>query len=492
MQQSDAELFEVRSPQPEYWRLASLIAFDGTNWTQLENVPKEQVVAGEVLSAHRAVKARAIPQRVTIMGLQGELLPAAAEPSSLAVTQEGGSSTESDLFYESETATIEIRSGVTEGLGYEVTSMVPRPTFQQLQNGQVVRDANPIYTDTGPIPISPEVETLLTEWTSEAETPFGKLRAIQNRLRNGELFSYSEDVEITASTDHLTEFLIERRTGYCQQFAASFALLARRLGYPSRVSVGFLPGSADLAEPDRFRVKGTDAHAWPEVLFEEHGWVRFEPTPGNGAAPPGYTTPQEEFFANNPFSDNPGGRNGNAALRIQGNQADPGRGLRGADGGLGRAGRDRDEVRWQETFSGLLTWLVILVLAMLVLVPLIKSIRTSLLYRKARTARDEIAAAFQHFETEAGELAEPRLPSESASAYARRMGSSYRVPGSTALKLAALYEGAVYSRSEPTRDAGAEARRLATTLRRDLWSGATLVRKARRLFSPTALVGRGT
>ena len=58
------------------------------------------------------------------------------------------------------------------------------------------------------------------------------------------------------------------------------ALLARELDYPSRVSVGFLSGSAATAEEGLlFTVSGTDAHAWPEVYFEGYGWFPFEPTP---------------------------------------------------------------------------------------------------------------------------------------------------------------------------------------------------------------------
>jgi hypothetical protein len=36
-------------------------------------------------------------------------------------------------------------------------------------------------------------------------------------------------------------------------------------------------------------VSSGDLHAWPELYFEEIGWLRFEPTPGRGA-PPGYSS----------------------------------------------------------------------------------------------------------------------------------------------------------------------------------------------------------
>jgi hypothetical protein len=62
-------------------------------------------------------------------------------------------------------------------------------------------------------------------------------------------------------------------------------MMARVVGIPSRVSVGFLPGQRD---GDTWRVSIRDMHAWPELYFSNYGWVRFEPTPGSvtGSAPP--------------------------------------------------------------------------------------------------------------------------------------------------------------------------------------------------------------
>jgi len=69
------------------------------------------------------------------------------------------------------------------------------------------------------------------------------------------------------------------RRGYCEQFAGTFAALARAVGLPSRVAVGFTPG---VAENGTYVVRGRNAHAWPEVWFDRLGWVSFEPTPGRG------------------------------------------------------------------------------------------------------------------------------------------------------------------------------------------------------------------
>ena len=84
------------------------------------------------------------------------------------------------------------------------------------------------------------------------------------------------------SDQAIEQFVLELRRGYCEQFAGSFAAMARSLGIPARVAVGFTPGDADPADPTLYRVRGENAHAWPEVFLGEYGWVTFEPTPGPG------------------------------------------------------------------------------------------------------------------------------------------------------------------------------------------------------------------
>jgi len=83
----------------------------------------------------------------------------------------------------------------------------------------------------------------------------------------------------------MQNFLLNDRKGYCEQFASAMAMMARVVGIPSRVSVGFLPGEQDQ---DVWKVSIRDMHAWPELYFANYGWVRFEPTPASvtGSAPP--------------------------------------------------------------------------------------------------------------------------------------------------------------------------------------------------------------
>ena len=63
-----------------------------------------------------------------------------------------------------------------------------------------------------------------------------------------------------------------------EQYAAAMALMARRLGYPARVVMGFAPEvREDATSPSR--CVGDDVTAWVEVPFEGVGWVSFRPTP---------------------------------------------------------------------------------------------------------------------------------------------------------------------------------------------------------------------
>ncbi|MEO6116667.1 MAG: transglutaminase domain-containing protein, partial [Pseudolysinimonas sp.] len=81
------------------------------------------------------------------------------------------------------------------------------------------------------------------------------------------------------------EFL-QKKAGYCVHFASAMAVMARVLGIPSRVAVGFQPGQPTTKDGGTiFNVSTHDLHAWPELYFQGIGWLRFEPTPSRGVLP---------------------------------------------------------------------------------------------------------------------------------------------------------------------------------------------------------------
>src|SRR5690606_41826401 len=85
----------------------------------------------------------------------------------------------------------------------------------------------------------------------------------------------------------IARFLRDKQ-GFCVHYSFAMASMARSLGIPARVAVGFAPGTPQA--DGTVAVGLRDAHAWPELYFEGIGWTRFEPTPTRGSIP-SYTPP---------------------------------------------------------------------------------------------------------------------------------------------------------------------------------------------------------
>jgi hypothetical protein len=59
-------------------------------------------------------------------------------------------------------------------------------------------------------------------------------------------------------------------------------VLARAVGLPSRLVVGYATGAYDSSQA-HYVVAASDAHSWAEIYFPGFGWVEFEPTGGRPA-----------------------------------------------------------------------------------------------------------------------------------------------------------------------------------------------------------------
>ncbi len=136
------------------------------------------------------------------------------------------------------------------------------------------------------------VEELAFGVTADAATRFDKAVALQNWFRENFEYDLNEGPRGNG-VDDLEAFLTPGaggRVGYCEQFAASMAVMARVIGIPARMAVGFLSPELVEGTDDRWVFSAHDLHAWPELYFDGFGWVKFEPTPGNSATVPAYTT----------------------------------------------------------------------------------------------------------------------------------------------------------------------------------------------------------
>jgi transglutaminase-like putative cysteine protease len=175
---------------------------------------------------------------------------------------------------------------------YDVEYLAVRPTVAQLEKAPPA-DASTVADYTRlPRSLPQSVRDKAREVTAGAANDYLKAMALQEWFRSTGNFVYSTDAPADSGGDAVAGFLRDRR-GFCIQFSSAMAVMARVLGIPSRIGVGFLPGTPDANR--RYSVKLTDAHAWPELYFGGVGWVRFEPTPAtrSGAAPV-WAQPQSE------------------------------------------------------------------------------------------------------------------------------------------------------------------------------------------------------
>ncbi len=262
-------LFTVRSPVPDYWQLVTLDVLGPNGFVSADSA------FTPFASEPQAVpNGRQVVEVFHLVSLASPWLPVGGIPLSVS----GISSM--DWAPESETLFVPGDEPAYPGATYAVEALQPMPSAAELAGATLVADPPPV--DLG-VPAEPDrVFRLAQQIVAGLTTPFAKAVAIQNYLRSHESYDLHPP---TGPGNQLERFLFVTHAGYCQQFAAAFALLARLDGLPTRVAVGTTPGQ--LVKGDTYQVTTADLHAWPEVLFAGPGWVRFEPTPGRG--PPGNT-----------------------------------------------------------------------------------------------------------------------------------------------------------------------------------------------------------
>ncbi|TFD23506.1 transglutaminase TgpA family protein [Cryobacterium lyxosi] len=221
---------------------------------------------------------------VVIDGVNSHWLPAPARASSI----EGLTGR---WYWDSRTRAIASVSANTLGQEYTVSSVELKPTAEQLRQSSSDYPASVVGNLQLPVEAPPIIGETAREVTANTTSNYDAAVAIQNYLRSS-VFSYDTDAPVEAGYDGggvgvIGMFLQEKR-GYCVHFASAMAAMARTLGIPSRVSLGYLPGvkSQDLEQGlGQYNVDSHDLHAWPELYFVGVGWVKFEPTPGRGTVP---------------------------------------------------------------------------------------------------------------------------------------------------------------------------------------------------------------
>jgi transglutaminase-like putative cysteine protease len=285
---------------PVYLRLTTLDRFTGGTWgpivgdTRGDNLDAFPFPAG--LTQATAVNAAEVD--VTVADVFTNWLPTPYPTTSIT-------GVEGDWFWEPDGLTVRSVDTGARGQQYTAAFLEPRPTSEQLAATTVF----PADAPEGSLALPGDMPAIVVDTAHQvadaAASAYDKALALQTYLR-GVDFSYSEEAPVDegfdgTGMDALAIFL-ERKTGYCVHYASAMAVMARELGIPSRVAVGFQPGDRRFNDGSNlYEVSTDDLHAWPELYFDDIGWLRFEPTPGRGAVPrygsalvDDPTTPQDE------------------------------------------------------------------------------------------------------------------------------------------------------------------------------------------------------
>jgi len=127
-----------------------------------------------------------------------------------------------------------------------------------------------------PDTVSQRTRDLAARITADATNPYDQAVAIQTYLRQN--YPYTLAIPPPpAGVDVTDYFLFDLQKGYCDYYATAMIVMARSLGVPARLAVGYAPGAYD-ARKNRMIVREKDAHSWPELYFPGYGWIPFEPT----------------------------------------------------------------------------------------------------------------------------------------------------------------------------------------------------------------------
>jgi transglutaminase-like putative cysteine protease len=284
--QSDVEVFQVRSAKPAYWRLTALDTFDGQIWRSGGRYGEANGDLGADRPAGLGVDR--LEQRFTIDRLGALWLPAAFQPVSI-----DGQGASSRYERNSSTLIVDTKYQNSDQLEYTVVSEVPAPTAEQLKAVEQTAPDSMAPYEALPEDFSPKARQVANEVVAAAQVsdPYGKALALQDFFRDRGIFAndgitweYVLNPAKTGQDNSAIDAFLESHRGYCEMYAGTYAAMARSVGLPTRVAVGFTWGDVDPQDPTLYHVKGRHAHAWPEVwLGDQVGWIAFEPTPGRGA-----------------------------------------------------------------------------------------------------------------------------------------------------------------------------------------------------------------
>lgn len=304
-QDADTPLFTVSGlPDGARVRLATMDRYDGVVWNVSGDGSAE--ASGEFRrvgdTIETSARGEAAEITFTIDELGGVWLPTVGQATAFHVSD---TTTTTGLRYNDATGGAVLTGGLTDGLTYAVDVIVPpTPSDRTVGRAPASDVAQPV-----PAGVPDTVSITAADVARDAGSPVQIATALSSWLNEQGFFSHGivdagDYVSLSGhGADRITSLLGgDVMVGDGEQYAAAMALMARDMGLPSRVVLGFRPGvDADGAPLETsgkpITVTGKDIQAWVEIPFQGYGWIPFDPTP------PVEQTPQENDQEQQPEPD---------------------------------------------------------------------------------------------------------------------------------------------------------------------------------------------
>jgi len=301
----------IRAPETigTYWRATVLDRFVDDRW--VERIWRETALESNQLDPPGArVSANFVQQDITVDALADNHLVAASLPVAYNISEPSFRVGQNVGF---------AADGLQHGQRYIAWSYAPQPTPQQLVGSAGVypaaltrpgreleiapgvtappfgvrgRDAALARRLVGRLGPYAQLLARARAVAGDTPSPYAAAVALERWLRTTGGFTYSTRPPATPGVPPLAGFVLDTKTGYCQHFAGSMALMLRLLGVPARVAVGFVRGKY---RDGAWIITDHDAHAWVEVWFRGYGWLPFDPTPGRGQLAASYSSASARF-----------------------------------------------------------------------------------------------------------------------------------------------------------------------------------------------------
>lgn len=273
-------------------RLATMDLYDGNvyNVTE-ESAAFEQAGSTIVPGEFARADAPTTELRFRIEKYKGFWLPGGGDLRAVDFTAGDTDGNHAGFHFNPATGTALTTTGVSEGTAYTVRVALP-PVIDEAARAELPADAVADLSFPLPAPVAVEaVGNRAADFAGDSALAMEQLRSIESTFREDGFYANGTDPAVPSYAGHtvtrikqLLESQSQQMIGDDEQYAVAMALMARELNLPARVVMGFYPEDGRPTDGE-LEITGDDAHVWVEVLFEELGWVPFDPTPPEDQTP---------------------------------------------------------------------------------------------------------------------------------------------------------------------------------------------------------------